>query len=769
MSRFLFAIAFLLGAAAVLWMGQVFIDNSVLGLSVTVVIGLFFALGVTELLQFLRATNSLNKALESAPSNPSQLSQWLNQLDASLQNGVRCRIEGERVGLPAPVLTPYLIGLLVMLGLLGTFAGMIYTLKGSAEVLQAATDLALIKAGLAAPIQGLGLAFGTSVAGVSASAMLGLMSTLARRDRMLATRSLDQNIAANMQHFSLSHSRNETFKALQLQTEAFPQLVEQLQNVAQKMSSLGDGLGQELAANQEKSQQMVKDTMMGLVDSVATAMQENITQTSQLVSETMKPLVEELLGEVGRSTQQNQQHLQQAVDTHLTAVKSELSANVTSLTESWQAGVQSHEQANMQLVEKMQIALEAFDQRFEKASSEVVSAVHQQASELIERQGQREEQQLDQWLGALTSQQEQTVNQLKALSEAQQSALSTVAEQQKEAVSGISENLSTVSDQLLTQFKQVAEQTVTQQQAITNTLTESASSINEQTQASAQSILEQLSAAVSSYETMMSERAQQENGWLEQQKSTLESLTQTIETQLNTLREEESLRGEAAVDRLANLESTVTEHLSTLGAALETPMQRLIETASETPKAAAEVISKLNNEITNNVERDNALMEERKLLMTQLRDLSESLQLSTEAQNDAVRQFADTSSDILKEMSTQFSTQLEAELSKLTDVAEGVACSAVDMSSLGDSFGAAVELFNGANQHLMDNLKQIETALENVRVRSDEQLGYYVAQARELIDLSMLSQKEIIDELRQLSQRQESEQEQEQLELQEVE
>ena len=44
MSRFLFAIAFLLGAAAVLWMGQVFIDNSLLGLSVTVVIGLFFAL-----------------------------------------------------------------------------------------------------------------------------------------------------------------------------------------------------------------------------------------------------------------------------------------------------------------------------------------------------------------------------------------------------------------------------------------------------------------------------------------------------------------------------------------------------------------------------------------------------------------------------------------------------------------------------------------------------------------------------------------------------
>lgn len=769
MSRFLFAMAFLLGAAAVLWMGVVFMDNSQLGLWVTVVIGLIFAMGVVELLQFLRATSSLNKALVSTPSSESQLSQWLNQLDASLQNGVRCRIEGERVGLPAPVLTPYLIGLLVMLGLLGTFAGMIYTLKGSAEVLQAATDLELIKAGLAAPIQGLGLAFGTSVAGVAASAMLGLMSTLARRDRMLATRALDTHIAASMRHFSLAHSRNETFKALQLQTEAFPQLVEQLQNVAQTMATLGNGLSEELAANQEKSQAMVKETLLGLVDSVATAMQENITQSGQLVGDTMKPLVEELLGQVSQSTQQNQQHLQQAIDSHLQGVKSELIANVSALTETWQAGVNSHEQANLQLVEKMQVALDSFDQRFQQASSEVVSAVHQQAADLIECQGKREEEQLDQWLAALTSNQEQTLSQLKVLSESQQAALATATDQQKEAVSGISESLSTVSEQVLEQFKQVTEQTLTQQQEITDMLSDTSSSINEQTQTVAQSILDQLTSAVINYESLMSERAGQESDWLSQQKSTLEALTQTIESQLSSLREDESQRGAAAVDRLATLETTVTEHLSSLGAALEDPMQRLIQTASETPKAAAEVISKLNNEISNNVERDNALMEERKLLMTQLSELSENLQASTQSQNQAVKDFAGASSELLKEMSAQFSAQLEAELGKLNDVAEGVACSAVEMSSLGDSFGAAVELFNGANQQLMENLKQIETALENVRLRSDEQLGYYVAQARELIDLSMLSQKEIIDELRQLSQRQEVEQEQEQLELEEVE
>ena len=34
--------------------------------------------------------------------------------------------------------------------------------------------------------------------------------------------------------------------------------------------------------------------------------------------------------------------------------------------------------------------------------------------------------------------------------------------------------------------------------------------------------------------------------------------------------------------------------------------------------------------------------------------------------------------------------------------------------------------------------------------RSDEQMGYYVAQAREIIDQSMLSQRELFEELREL-------------------
>jgi hypothetical protein len=38
--------------------------------------------------------------------------------------------------------------------------------------------------------------------------------------------------------------------------------------------------------------------------------------------------------------------------------------------------------------------------------------------------------------------------------------------------------------------------------------------------------------------------------------------------------------------------------------------------------------------------------------------------------------------------------------------------------------------------------------------RSDDQLAYYVAQAREIIDLSISSQKEVVEEMRQLASKQ---------------
>jgi hypothetical protein len=74
---------------------------------------------------------------------------------------------------------------------------------------------------------------------------------------------------------------------------------------------------------------------------------------------------------------------------------------------------------------------------------------------------------------------------------------------------------------------------------------------------------------------------------------------------------------------------------------------------------------------------------------------------------------------------------------------------AVDVASLGETFGFAVRNFSETNGKLMANLQRIEQAIEKSMTRSDEQLAYYVAQAREMIDLSISSQKDVLEALQQ--------------------
>ena len=83
----------------------------------------------------------------------------------------------------------YLIGLLVFLGLLGTFWGLIGTISSISDVIQSLDPgsggtndiLATIKSGLTAPLSGMGTAFSSSLLGLSGSLILGFLDIQAGR------------------------------------------------------------------------------------------------------------------------------------------------------------------------------------------------------------------------------------------------------------------------------------------------------------------------------------------------------------------------------------------------------------------------------------------------------------------------------------------------------------------------------------------------------------------------------------------------------------
>ena len=630
MNRHLFTGAAALGAMAVVWVGIGFVGTNFLALVMTAIIGAVYGFGALELRQFRQATWTLSRALAAVPDPIPSLGDWLASVHSSLQNPVRLRIEGERIGLPGPALTPYLVGLLVMLGMLGTFLGMVVTLNGAVFALEGTTDIQAIRSALAAPIKGLGLAFGTSVAGVAASAMLGLMSALSRRERLLTAQLLDTKIGTVLRSFSLTHQRQETFKALQLQSQAMPEVVDKLQSMMAQMERMSEQLNTRLLSNQESFHRDVKGVYTDLACAVDKSLRDSLSQSAQLAGESIRPVVEAAMTGVAQQSQWLQERM---VDT------------------------------------------------FEQRSGSLVAAVNEAYSTLQADQASGDRQRLQVW----------------------------------------TQSLETMAATLQREWQHTGEQT---------------------------------SRLLTSAEELMRSRIAAESDWLQQHAERMDQLTRTLRDELGALRAEEAARGNAAVERLGELQTALTGHLTTLGTALEAPITRLIETASEAPRAAAEVIGQLRREVSSSAARDNELLEERSRIMETLNSLLEAINHASVEQRAVIDSLVASSAVALQQAGSQFSENMGAEATKLSDIAAHVTSSAVEVSSLSESFGFAVRSFNEGNEKLMANLQRIEGAMDKSMARSDEQLAYYVAQAREIIDLSILSQKGIFDELRQLPGRQ---------------
>lgn len=710
MNKYLFTGVFLLGALGIIWVGVGFIDASFLAVAMTAIIGSVYVFGALELRQFQQATSTLTTALTAIPDALSDLGEWLSSVHPSLQNPVRLRIEGERVALPGPALTPYLVGLLVMLGMLGTFLGMVVTLKGAVFALEKITDLQAIRSALAVPVSGLGLAFGTSVAGVAASAMLGLMSALSRRERILAAQLLDTKIATVLRRFSLTHQRQETFKALQLQSKALPDVADKLQAMIAKIEGMSEQLSQRLLSNQDDFHNNVKIVYSDLANAVDKSLRDSLNQSAHAAGESIKPVIEAAMSAIEHDTKLMHSRMADTVQLQLEGLSARFNEATTTVTETWTAALSNHEQANADIVTGVARSLNTFGETFEQRSQALVTSISEAYAHLqndhVEHDTQRQQ--------ALT------------------------------------QSLGDMANMLTQEWQKTGAETLSQQQKICDALTKTTQEITEQAQLRASNTLGETTRLITTAEELMRSRISAEARWIEQHHERMDQLANLLRTELGALKDEEAVRGMAAVERLRELQTALTGHLTTLGTALEEPITRLIQTASEAPRAAAEVIAQLRREISSSVARDNDLLEERSRIMETLNALLNAINHASIEQRSVIESLVASSAATLNVAGTAFADNVAAEAAKLAEVAAHVTSSSVEVSSLSEAFGFAVQSFNDANEKLIVNLQRIESAMDKSMSRSDEQLAYYVAQAREIIDLSMMSQKEIFEELRQL-------------------
>jgi hypothetical protein len=402
------------------------------------------------------------------------------------------------------------------------------------------------------------------------------------------------------------------------------------------------------------------------------------------------------------------------VQMQLDGLSARFSDTAATVAETWTTALKSHEQASAGIVADLGRSLDAFSETFEQRTGALVGHVGQAYASLQADQAERDKQRQQAW----------------------------------------TQSLEATAAALTHELQKTGAQTLSQQQKICDTLTHTAQNIADHAQASAGKTLTETTRLIASAEQLMGSRIASEAQWIEQHRERMDQLASLLRFELGALKDDEAARGNAAVERLGQLQAALTSHLTTLGTALEEPITRLIETASEAPRAAAEVIGQLREQISNTVARDNELLEERSRIMETLNALLDAINHASHEQRAVIDSLVASSATALNATASAFSDKIGAEAAKLSDIAAHVTSSAVDVSSLSEAFGFAVQSFNEANEKLIENLQRIEGAMEKSTSRSDEQLAYYVAQAREIIDLSMASQKEIFEELRRLPTRQ---------------
>ena len=860
MIRTLQFLVFLAGLAVVCWVGYSYAPTNPLALAVTLLVGAFYLTGALELRRYQQATDSLARATSDLETAPASLNGWLERLHPSLRNAARLRVEGERAALPGPALTPYLVGLLVLLGMLGTFLGMVATLRGTGLALEGATDLHAIRASLAAPVKGLGFAFGTSVAGVAASAMLGLLASLCRRERLRASQQLDARIAGPLRAYSLSHQREEVYRLLQRQSEALPALADRLGALAEQMERQSQSLNERLLASQEAFHGKTEAAYARLSGTLETALKHSVAESARAAGAAIQPAAEATMASLAREAASWQQGVAAAVTQQLDGVSARLENATERVAGLWSQAVAGQQQANAALGQSLEQTFARYAQTFEERSASLVDTVSARMEAAAGGVSQA-------WTDALTRQEEAgrrlTGQQRQALDDAtaafrghaeallaslqssHASLQAQLAERDDARRESWARSLAEVSAALRAQWEQASAEAAQQQQRICETLAQTAREIAEQNRAHAAGTVAEIDRLVQAAAEAPQAAARMHTDLAARDAERLQVWTGTLTDMASSLREEWRRASEQAAQRQqqvcdtlaatvrdisaqteAHAANTIAEIDRLVQAAAEAPqaaarmhtdlaardaerlqawtgtladmaaslreewrlaseqaagrqqeicdalasaardiaaggqahaartlaeIDRLVQAASEAPRAAAELAAQVRAQVSESLVRDNAMLEERNRLLGTLDTLAQAVNEATAEQRAAVEDLVRASARMLEETGARFAGRIDAETGRIADVAAQVSDGALDVASLGEAFGAAVQVFSESSDKLVAHLSRVESALDKSIARSDEQLAYYVAQAREVIDLSMLSQKQIIENLQQLA------------------
>ena len=207
---------------------------------IVVLILMGFGFGINELWLQTTDIEQFQRELQELDDNLPAEEQF-DSLSPALYRIVHGRLyEGVQVSSLRAPYTPYLIGALILLGLIGTFIGLVDTLSGTREALQSTAELETLRDSLLAPIAGLARAFGTSVSGVATSVVLGLAATLTRREESRLNYLVSGLAASSLTQLHPVARQTAALEKLVEQGTAVPSVLERFQDAVTGLMSARD-------------------------------------------------------------------------------------------------------------------------------------------------------------------------------------------------------------------------------------------------------------------------------------------------------------------------------------------------------------------------------------------------------------------------------------------------------------------------------------------------------------------------------------------------
>jgi len=215
----------------------------------------------------------------------------IEALDGPVSARIRARVERMPTAASPPSFATTLAGLLVVVGLLGGFIGVIQTLAGAEEALNATGGVRALRSALAEPVIGLADGVEMTFAGIAAAALLIFASIGVRRSEQQLGALADDFAAGPRAPLSTLGDQLQLMQSMVQQGEALPVAAGALRDVSEKIVALEEVWTRSHEQSSQATLGIVREAVSDFRSDMKHAVEESVRGTKEAVV----PLLEDAM------------------------------------------------------------------------------------------------------------------------------------------------------------------------------------------------------------------------------------------------------------------------------------------------------------------------------------------------------------------------------------------------------------------------------------------------------------------------------------------